>query len=117
MPAEPKIDDTRSLKGRVEVLRQPDPEEAGQAKRHVGIARKVKIDLQRKPDCCHPCPQEGRSTIRRGVLIDWRDEDRDVVSKDDLLEQAKNQQRETDGDVLRVKTARGRMKLRHHLAI
>src|SRR6266436_1674724 len=105
MPVQPKIDDARSPKGRVEVLRQPNPEEPGQPERHVRIARKLKIDLQCEPDCRHPCSQDGSTTARGRVLVDWRNKERDVVGKDDLLEQTKNQQRETDGDVLLVEPA------------
>ena len=52
-----------------------------------------------------------------GMLVDRRHKRRDVVGEHPLLEQAEEQQREADREVLLVEPAGRGRELRHHLAI
>jgi hypothetical protein len=117
VPAQPEIDDARRLERRVEVRRKLDAEKSPESERHVGIAGEVKIELQGEPDRRHPCQKEGRSPSGGRVFIDRRNQRRDVVGENPLLEQAEEQQCQPDGEILLVESAGCGRKLGHHFAI
>ena len=48
MPTPPKLGDRRRFVGREEIDRHRDVEHAGKSDRHVGITRKVEIELERE---------------------------------------------------------------------
>src|SRR6266849_7505070 len=51
------------------------------------------------------------------MIVDRRNGRRNAIGDHRLLEQAEQDQRKADGDVLLVETARRAVELRHHLAI
>ena len=55
VPAAPEVGDVGGLEGRVEIQRQLDAEDRGQADRHVGIAGEVEVELQRIAKGADPC--------------------------------------------------------------
>ena len=60
VPAPPEVGDVLRLEGRVEVLREAEPEQPGEADRHVRVAREVEVELQRVADRRRPGPPGGR---------------------------------------------------------
>ena len=84
MPAPPEIGDAARHIGIVEIAHEFKPEHAPQPHGHIGIAGKVKIDLEREGDYAQPCPH----AARRGGGLVHIPQRADAVGQQHLLGQA-----------------------------
>ena len=112
VPAPPEIDDRGRLVGRVEVQRQEDAKHQRDPDRHVGIAGKIEIKLERIGQRADPGLIEGR------CIRPERDRDQrlDAVGKAGLLEQADRKDDEAAQDQMRIGAlGLGALELRDHV--
>ena len=98
VPAQPEVDDARRLERRVEVDRQPHPEEQRRPAGHVGIAREVEVDLQGEADRRQPRLQQGRLGAGGGIGEDRGDVRGHAVGEHHLLEQPEAEEGDADRD-------------------
>src|SRR5216110_1355787 len=98
MPAAPELADIDRLIGRIEVERQPHAEQARQSDRHVGVAGKIEIDLQRVGERRRPTVDQAVRLYALGV--EHRAHiGRKIVGEYDFLEQAEREYRQTDSEI------------------
>ena len=107
MPAAPPVDDARDAHRREEVERQPDPDHAGTTQRHVGIAGKIKIELQQIAHRHRPGEQHAHLLTGSGCCKKRIDPQGQTVTDHDLLEQAQSQEDRADANMRADQTAIG----------
>src|SRR6266851_8126354 len=96
MPAAPKFDDALRLIGRIEIERQRDAKNGGNAYRHIGITGKIKIDLQCVGESAIPCVMESDVTAR-GPREHRPCDQRVSIRHDRLLEEPNRKYGNADG--------------------
>ena len=98
VPPPPELGDRRRLVGCVEVFREAEAQQQGDADGHVRIAREVAVDLQRIAVDAH---QALESRVEQRFVEDAVDEvERDVVRNDRLFEQAREDQEDARAEHL-----------------
>ena len=102
MPALPERGDVTGLVGAVEIQRKFDVQHAGQPDRHVGVAGKVEVDLQRIGQGRVPGLEEGQAFAGRRGVEAGVGEAAERVGQHQLLGQPEEEQGETGGEVLSV---------------
>ena len=70
MPAPPEFGDRRRQIGRVEVLRQYEPEHETETDRHVGVAAEIEVDLKRVGGHAVPRIERGDRAGAKGHIGD-----------------------------------------------
>ena len=102
MPALPEFADGEALVGGVEVDRDADVEHEADAGRHVAVAGKIEVELERVADGDEPCLRR----IERGGGAKARvDRGGEGIGDDDLLEQAQREGIEARREVVKIKAA------------
>jgi hypothetical protein len=103
--------------GRVEVLGQRDPEEEGEAQRHVGVAREVEVELEGVGQRRLPGRRDGGRGTRRDPGVDGVHVGGERVPQEGLLGEPEGEQHHAPGEALpRVRPPEGgTVELVHHL--
>ena len=118
MPAPPEVADVCGAVGRIEVERQANIEHPRQANRHVGVARKIEVELHRvgqrgEPGLLHVWRQACIGGFEHRVGIG-----RDTVGKHDFFKQPGGEYRQPRRKIGAIKTVgRCGVELRHHLCV
>ena len=99
VPALPVLGDAGGFVGRVEVEREADGEDAGQAERHVGVAGEVEVELHGVDDEASP---GGGGGERAGVGEGEVGGGRELVGDEDFFGEAHEEPGEAEGDVLGI---------------
>ena len=116
VPAAPEVDDRGGFVGRIEIDRQDNAKHVGQAIGHVGIGRKIEIQLEGVGQ--RPGPGFEHAQVLVMLVEHGADKARHAIGKDDLLEQADGKESQPHHQPATVKHMRGRLrKLRHHLLV
>src|SRR5258706_12737419 len=105
MPAAPEVDDVLRLVGRIEIQRQLHTEDTRQTDRHVGVARKIEVELERVGECTTPRAQQIRCA---GIQKERRGVNGYAVRDHRFLEQADEENRQSDRDILQVEAVGSR---------
>ena len=85
MPAPPEVRDVLGLERRVEVLREPEAEQPGEADGHVRVAGEVEVELERIADRRRPAGQQAEL---RMVRVQPGDVGMELVGDQQLLHEA-----------------------------
>ena len=118
VPAPPEFRDVCRLVGRGEIQRQHDAEHPREADRHVRVAGKIKVELERV--CERAAPRIVRVQRRHGRAEIENPARRrtDAIRDDRLFEKPDGKNREAHGEVVPVEAVRLRLaELRHHLFV
>jgi len=93
VPSAPKIPQTHGAIRGVEIERQHEAEQKGDAYRHIRIAEKSKIDLKRETPACDPRIGQARRLVVGGGE-QRSDELRQGIGNEDFFHQSDDDQRQ-----------------------
>src|ERR1700686_4786434 len=118
MPSPPEIDDVRGLVWRVEIDRKLQSEHAGEAERHVRVAGKVEIELQRISERGGPCGKEAERMSLGDGGKPFIGIEAELVGQHDLLRETEQEEGNAIGEQVELEGEQARLaKLRQQLVV
>ncbi len=114
VPAAPKLNNAGRFQWRVEVHRQSDTDHSGEPERHLGVARKIEIELQCEPECACPGIDKRYRLAGGGIGKNGCDMLGDAISNYRLFEQTDREQAYADSNITPVEAPGRLLELWHH---